>query len=562
MSAPDDEPGTVRAPAALPRSGTGPGRPAPARPRQRLAARRRLTRAAAPADEQQSRPGLALILVASFMVVLDFSIVNVALPSIQRELGLAAPTVQWVVTGYAIAFGGLLILGGRAVDVFSGRRMLLTGLLIFSAASLAGGLAHDVQLLVAARVVQGAGAAIVAPAAFSLITTGFADGPKRTRALGLYGATASVGFVAGQVLGGLLVQFTSWRAVFLVNVPIGLLAAMLAPRLIAQSRRSPAKPGLDVGGALLITAAISALVFAISQVDILGWSSAPIMAALALLTLSVVAFGIVEHHHHDPLVRAELLRVPSLRTAAALNLLLGLWNAGEMLVLSLYLQQVLGDTPLLTGLAIAPQGIVGFTAGAFGARLAGRIGIHRVLVLTSASAVAGFLVLSRLPSTGHYSPLLAAVMLVGFGTAGTAFGTMVTASRGVADHDQGVIGGVINTSRQVGAAVGAALMPAVALSVTHTGPQAGASGDRAAMVTGAVAAALATLVAWHRRVPARQQVNPASVSPRQQSQTKPPASRMWATTTTRRSSGTPNRACATSPGRPPNRPRSRESSPG
>jgi MFS family permease len=404
-----------------------------------------------------------------------------------------------VVTGYAIAFGGLLILGGRAVDMFGGRRMLVTGLLIFSAASLAGGVAHDTLLLVGARVVQGAGAALVAPAAFSLIATGFDEGPKRTRALGIYGATASVGFVAGQLLGGLLVQFTSWRAVFLVNVPMGLLAALLAPKLIAQSRRSPSRRGLDVGGAFFITGTIVALVFAISQSDILGWSSPPILATLALSALSAGAFLLVERHHRDPLVRADLLSMPSLRTAATLNLLLGLWNAGEMLVLSLYFQQVLGDSPLLTGLAIAPQGIIGFTAGAFGARLAGRIGIHRVLVLTSATAAAGFLILTQLPSTGRYSPLLAAVMLVGFGTAGTAFGTMVIASGGVADHDQGVIGGVINTSRQIGAAVGAALMPAVALAVNHAGPRAGVSGDRAAMLTGAVTAGLATLIAWRRR---------------------------------------------------------------
>ena len=187
------------------------------------------------------RLGLALILVASFMVVLDFSIVNVALSSIEKELGLAASSVQWVVTGYAITFGGLLILGGRAADLFGRRRMLVTGLLIFSAASLAGGLAYDPVLLIAARVVQGGGAALVVPAAFSLITASFDEGPARTRALGMYGATASIGFVSGQVLGGVLVQFTSWRAVFLVNVPVGLLAAMLAPRLLAESRPPNAK---------------------------------------------------------------------------------------------------------------------------------------------------------------------------------------------------------------------------------------------------------------------------------------------------------------------------------
>jgi EmrB/QacA subfamily drug resistance transporter len=449
--------------------------------------------------QQSFRLGLVLILVASFMVVLDFSIVNVALPSIESELGLAATTVQWVVTGYAITFGGLLILGGRAADLFGRRRMLVTGLLIFSAASLAGGLAYDPLLLIAARAVQGAGAALVAPAAFSLITAGFAEGPARTRALGMYGATASIGFVAGQVLGGVLVQFTSWRAVFLVNVPVGLLAAVLAPRLLAESRRPNAKRRLDVGGAVLITAAMVTLVFALSQGDALGWASPAVLASLALSCVCAAAFAFVERHHPDPLVRSDLMRLSSLRTAGALNLLVGLWNAGEMLVLSLYFQQVLGESPLVTGLAIAPQGIIGFTAGAFGARLAGRIGVGRVLVLTTISATAGFLVLTQLPATGGYSPLFAAVMLIGFGTAGTAFGTMVIASGGVAHADQGVIGGVINTSPQIGAANGAALHPAIAISVNHTRATAGASGDRAAMLAGAVAAMLATVVAWRAR---------------------------------------------------------------
>jgi EmrB/QacA subfamily drug resistance transporter len=445
------------------------------------------------------RLGLALILVASFMVVLDFSIVNVALSSIEKELGLAASSVQWVVTGYAITFGGLLILGGRAADLFGRRRMLVTGLLIFSAASLAGGLAYDPVLLIAARVVQGGGAALVAPAAFSLITASFDEGPARTRALGMYGATASIGFVSGQVLGGVLVQFTSWRAVFLVNVPVGLLAAMLAPRLLAESRPPNAKRRLDVGGAVLITAAMVSLVFAVSQGDALGWASPTILAWFALSWVSALTFWFVERHHPDPLVGSDIMRLSSLRTAGALNLLVGLWNAGEMLVLSLYFQQVLGESPLMSGLVIAPQGIIGFTAGAFGARLAGRIGVGRVLVLTTTSAAAGFLVLTQLPATGGYSPLFAAVMLIGFGTAGTAFGTMVIASGGVAKADQGVIGGVINTSRQIGAAIGAALLPAIAISVDHARATTGASGDRAAMLAGAVAAALASAVAWRAR---------------------------------------------------------------
>ena len=213
------------------------------------------------------------------MVVLDFSIVNVALPSIERELHMPADAVQWVVTGYAISFGGLLILGGRAADLLGRRRMFVAGLIAFSLASLAGGLAQDPVLLIAARVVQGAGAAIVAPAALSLITTGFPEGPERTRAIGLYGAVSSVGFVSGQVLGGVLVQFTSWRAVFLVNVPVGLIAAALSPAVLGpattrtarplRSRPMPPRRGpgirLDVRGALLITSAVTLIVFAVSQ---------------------------------------------------------------------------------------------------------------------------------------------------------------------------------------------------------------------------------------------------------------------------------------------------------
>ena len=446
---------------------------------------------------------LALILIASFMVVLDFSIVNVALPSIERELGMTAAAVQWVITGYAIAFGGLLILGGRAADLFGRRRMFIAGLLAFTAASLSGGLAHDPALLIASRVIQGAGAAIVAPAALSLITTSFPEGHRRTRALGMYGATASIGFVAGQVLGGILVQFTSWRAVFLVNVPVGLIAAFIAPRLLADSRGPATGHKLDIRGAALITTAMAALVFAVSEANVAGWLSPLILGAIIVFAAGTCAFIIAERRHIDPLLPAALMRRPALRTAGSLNLLLGLWNGGEMLVLSLYLQQVLKDSPLVTGLVIAPQGVIGFTAGAFGARLARRIGIRHVLVLTGVMAAAGFAVLTQLPASGHYSLVLTAVMLVGFGTAGTAFGTMVIATTGAAGAEQGIVGGVINTSRQIGAALGAALLPAISAAVSHDAVTATASGTRAAMLAAAIASAAAALIAWRGAKTAR-----------------------------------------------------------
>ncbi len=442
---------------------------------------------------------LALILVASFMMVLDFSIVNVALPSIERELNLSASLVDWVVTAYAIAFGGLLILGGRAADMLGRRRMFVIGLVAFSLASLSGGLAQDPVLLLASRVVQGAGAAIVMPAALSLITTGFREGRERTRALGLYGATASLGFVAGQVLGGVLVELTSWRAVFLVNVPVGLVAAIIAPKVLGRSadlRDTRAGHRLDVRGALLITSAVALAVFAVSEGDRFGWLSAVVLGAAAAAAIAFGAFALAEARHPEPLIRLDMFRHAGLRRGSALALLMGLWNGGEMLVLSLYFQQVLHESPLVTGLAIAPQGVAGFTAGMFGTQLAARVGgVRRLLTVTAAASAAGFLVLTQLPAAG-YSPLLLAVMLIGFGTAGTAFGSIVIASRGVPDSDQGVVGGMINTSRQIGAAIGAALLPAVALGIGHESGVAGVTGDRAAMLTGAVASVLAMLLAW------------------------------------------------------------------
>jgi EmrB/QacA subfamily drug resistance transporter len=435
------------------------------------------------------------------MVVLDFTIVNIALPSMERDFGVATSVVQWVVTGYAIAFSGLLILGGRAADMLGRRRIFIVGLVVFSLASLAGGLAGDPVLLVASRIVQGAGAALVAPAALSLITTSFPPGPRRTRAIGLYGSMASVGFVAGQVLGGVLVEWTSWRAVFLVNVPVGLAAAFVAPRVIplpAGERASgrAAGPGarqrgrrLDVRGAVLITAAIALAVFSISQGDVLGWTSPLVLGAAVIAVGAAACFVVAETRHPAPLVRPRLLLRPGLRNGAALAFLLGVWNGGELLVLSLYMQQVLRFSPLVTGMIIAPQGIAGFTMGMLAPRLAGRFGVRRVAMLAGVSATIGFAALTQLPAVG-YSPLLFVVILVGFGGAGTAFGSIVLASRELSDGDQGLAGGVVNTSRQMGAAVGAALLPAVAESMS------GVSGDRAAMLAATAAALAATAVAW------------------------------------------------------------------
>jgi predicted MFS family arabinose efflux permease len=316
------------------------------------------------------------------------------------------------------------------------------------------------------------------------------------------------------VLGGVLIEWTSWRSVFEVNVPFGLAAILLAPRVVGPDRVSGRAAGtgrvsgrLDTRGAVLITAAVSLAVFAISQAGTSGWTSAPVVGALAAAVAAAAGFIVAETRHPEPLIRPRLLLRPGLRDGAMLATLLGLWNGGEMLALSLYLQQALHFSPLATGLVIAPQGVAGFTAGLLGPKIAARIGVRRTLVLASAIATAGFVALLWLPSVG-YSPLLLMVIPVGLGTAGTSFGSMVLATRGMADQDQGLVGGVINTSRQVGAAIGAALLPAIAEAIG------GVTGDRAAMLAAACATLAATIIAFlASRAPSDSPAAPAGPLP-------------------------------------------------
>ena len=321
---------------------------------------------------------------------------------------------------------------------------------------------------------------------------------------------------ARSLAGGVLVQFTSWRAVFLVNVPVGLIAAAMSPAVLGasgkpQRRNWPRnqlnpRPPVDVRGALLITGAVTLLVFAVSQGVVLGWTSPLVIAAIVVAAAATAAFLRAETRHPAPLVRPALLHRKGLRDGTTLAFLLGLWNGGEMLVLSLYLQQVLHESPLLTGLVIAPQGVVGFAAGVIGPRLAGKMGVKRLLVLTGAAAAVGFLVLTRLPAAG-YSPVLFVVTLIGFGTAGTAFGSTVLASRGMANADQGLVGGMINTSRPDRRRGGRG--PARRYRGRRRQrpgiQRGGVSGDRAAMLAAALAALAATAVAWRaaRPVPGR-----------------------------------------------------------
>lgn len=454
------------------------------------------------------RPALALglLLTVAFMVVLDFSIVNVALASIERELHVSATGVQWVITAYAITFGGLLVLGGRIGDLFGRRRMFVAGLVLFSLASFVGGLAGDLGVLVAARAAQGVGAAIVAPAALSLITTSIPEGPARNRALGMYGATASIGFVAGLVLGGVLVQAVDWRAVLWVNVPIGLSAALLTPAWIPAAATEPRRRRLDVGGAVLITGGIAAAVYGVSEGPARGWLSAATLGAFAAAGALVAAFVAVERRHPSPLVRLGILRGRGLRAANVYMALVGAWSAAELLVMPLYLQLALHYSPVLSGLAMAPQGMVGFLGASSGVRLARRAGLRTVLVAAGTSATVGLFLLASFLVTRSYPLLLLGFLSAGYGTATGAFGATVAATQGIADHEQGLAGGLINMSRQIGAAIGVAIAAAVVGTAATSGGA--VVPDRMAMFLTAAAAVLATLAAGRRPLTRRVSATP------------------------------------------------------
>jgi EmrB/QacA subfamily drug resistance transporter len=435
---------------------------------------------------------LALILTVAFMVVLDFSIVNVALASIERELHAGTAAVQWVITAYAITFGGLLVLGGRIGDLFGRRRTFVLGLVLFSLASLSGGLATSIGVLIAARAVQGIGAALVAPAALSLITTSTPEGLARNRALGYYGATASIGFVAGLVFGGVLVQYFDWRAVLWVNVPIGLIAAALAPVLIADASRG-VRTRLDFGGALLVTGAIAALVYGVSEGPELGWASATTLGALALAITLGVGFVHVEQRHPAPLVRLGMLRRRRLRSANVAMILLGAWSAGELLTVPLFFQLVLHYSALTTGLAMAPQGIIGFLGASRGASIVRRVGVRSLMIASTGAAAAGLFLLGVSFASHEYALYLPGFMLAGFGTAVSAFGATVAATHGVEDREQGLAGGLINMSRQVGAAVGVALTAAIIGTGAGSGGSVGP--DRASLFVIASFGVLAAVIA-------------------------------------------------------------------
>jgi EmrB/QacA subfamily drug resistance transporter len=411
---------------------------------------------------------LALVCVAFFMTILDVSIVNVALPSIKSSLHVSDNTLQWVLIAYTITFGGFLLLGGRAADLLGRRRMFMIGVAIFSAASLACGLANTIGVLIAARAVQGVGAAIVSPATLSIITTTFEEGSERNKALGIWGAIGGSGAAAGVLFGGILTKYAGWQWIFFVNVPIGALVLALTRPIVRESRIAGLR-GFDAGGAVTITSSLALLVYTISKAPQVGWSSGRTIGLLIASAALFVAFLVIETRSSSPIVSFDIFRIRTVTGANVCGLFLGVVVFSNFFLLTLYVQQVLGYSALKTGLTfLATAGTVVLVAGISQA-LVTRIGPRPVLAVGLALITGGMLWYTQIPVKGSFvTHLLPGYLLVGVGMAFSFIPTSIAALAGVEPQEAGLASGLINTAQQIGGALGVAIAATVAFTHTKT----------------------------------------------------------------------------------------------
>jgi len=436
-----------------------------------------------------SRPGLALLVIAAaqLMVVLDATIVNVALPHIQRGLGFSDNGLEWVVNAYALTFGGLLLLGGRAGDLLGRRRMFVAGLLLFSAASLAGGFATSPAWLLTARAVQGAGGAIVAPAALALIATTFPAGPRRSRAMGVYAAMSAAGGAAGLVAGGLLVTYVTWRWVLFVNVPIGLAVALAAPLVLggtspALSGAARRAGGFDLPGAITGTGGIAALVYGLSNAattsdGVSHWGDARVVASLAAGGLLLVAFAVVEARGRDPLLPPRLLRDRDRLGANLIMLGVGTAIFGVFFFVTLFVQDLWDYSALRAGVAFLPLTVALLVGSGVATPLVSRLGARPLLLAGAAAGAGGMYWLSRVTEhSGYAAGLLAPSLVIGTGLGLLFVPLPLVALSRVAESDSGVASSLLNTGRQVGGALGLAVLGTVAWTVTADGSRSRATG--------------------------------------------------------------------------------------
>jgi len=442
-----------------------------------------------------------------FLDGLDVSMVGVALPSIDADLGLSTSTLQWVVSGYVLGYGGLLLLGGRTADLLGRRRVLLVALTVFAFASLLGALVHSGPLLIAARFVKGAAAAFTAPAGLSIITTTFAEGPMRNRALGIYTATGASGFSLGLVLGGILTT-AGWRWTFLLPVPIALILLVTAWRVIRPDPPQAREGRFDLTGAAAVTGAMLALVFGIAGAPDAGWTSPQTLVALAVAVVLGTAFVAIEQRVAHPLVRLGILRSPVIAGANLAGMAVFACYFGFQFMVTLYMQELLGWSALETALAFLPAGLlVAFGAPRMGP-LATRFGTAPLITGGLLSFVVGYALFLPIDASPVYPfAILPTMLLLGLGFALTYPAVNMAATTGVADHEQGLASGLVNTSFQLGGAVGLAIVTAVITSGTTDG---GSLLDELrpglAVVTGLAVLGLTSVlgaVAAQRRVEAR-----------------------------------------------------------
>jgi EmrB/QacA subfamily drug resistance transporter len=427
------------------------------------------TAGAKPAADPRRWRALVLLCAAQFMVVLDASIVNVALPSIKTALHFSEANLPWVVNAYTLTFGGFLLLGGRAADLLGRRRVFMVGLVVFSAASLAGGLAQSEAWLLVARGIQGLGAAILSPATLSIITTTFTEGAERNKALGIWGALAGAGAAAGVLLGGVLTTGIGWRWVLFVNVPIGILAIALVPLLIAESRSPDQHTGYDVAGALSITGGLMLLVYTLVKTSDVGWGSARTIVLLAASAGLIAMFVVIESRTRSPLMPLRILRNRSVASADAVGLLVGAALLSMFFFLSLYLQQVLHYSALRTGIAYLPLAVGIIIAAGLASALTSRFGAKPVLVAGLALLAGGMVWFSNVHAHGSYSrDVLGPSLIVALGLGFSFVPLTILAVSGTTDSDAGLASGLINTAEQVGAAIGLAVLSTVATSRTDT----------------------------------------------------------------------------------------------
>jgi EmrB/QacA subfamily drug resistance transporter len=457
----------------------------------------------------ERRRWIALILLCSaqFVVVLDASIVNVALPTIGKALDFSQSNLAWVVNAYVLTFGGFLLLGGRMADLLGRRRVFMAGLILFAAASLAGGLATSEGQLIVARAVQGLGAALLSPAALSIVTTTFKDGAERNRALGVWGAVAGSGGAAGVLLGGVLTDTLGWEWVLWVNVPIGIAAAALSPVLLSESRSTSLTRSFDVAGGVSVTAGLSVLVYALVDATDAGWGSTQTIGLLALSAALLAAFVAIELRSAAPLVPFRIFRLRTLTGANVVGLLVGASLFSMFFFISLYMQQVLGYSPIKSGFSYLPLALTIILAAGIASQLVTRVGFKPVLITGMVFIAAGLVWFGQVSVDGTYlGDVLFPSLLAAIGLGFSFVPVTIAAVSGVAEREAGLASGLINTSQQVGGALGLAILATVANSRTDhvlassgggpgARPEALTEGFQAAFLTGAGFAVLGAVLA-------------------------------------------------------------------